>query len=64
MIMKKHNVKIIIGWILIILQCMGIFGTIMSGNGFPTGVPGFIGYFSFSIIGVILLVLGYRNKHN
>lgn len=62
--MKNHNKKIIIGWVLIVLQCMGIFGNVMSGNGLPTGIPGFIGFFSFSIVGVILLVLGYRNKQN
>jgi len=62
--MKKHNIKIIIGWILIAVQCLGIFGTIMSGNGFPSGIPGLIGFFSFAIVGVILLVLGYKNKQD
>lgn len=62
--MKKHNIKIIAGWILVAVQCMGIFGTLLSGNSFPSGIPGLIGFFLFGIIGVILLVLGYKNKQN
>ena len=62
--MKKHNIKIIAGWILVAVQCLAIFGNIMSGNGFPSGIPGLIGFFSFGIIGVILLILGYKNNQN
>lgn len=66
--MKKHNKKIVIGWILIILQLIALIGRLLSGIPFPTGVLGFfniIGFFSFSIVGAILLFLGYKsNKHN
>ncbi len=61
--MKKHNTKIIIGWILIAIQVMAIIGRLLNQTRFPTGIPGFfniIGFFSFAIVGIILLILGYK----
>ena len=60
--MKKRNIKKTAGWILIACQCLAVLGTAMSGNGFPSGIPGLIGYFLFGIIGTILLVSAYKNK--
>ena len=62
--MKKRNIKVIAGWILIAIQGLAIAGNMMSGNSMPNGIPGFIGFFLFGIIGVILLVLGYKDKQN
>ena len=62
--MKKYNIKITIGWILVAVQCLAIFGNIMSGSGLPSGIPGLIGFLSFGIVGIILLVLGYKNKQD
>lgn len=66
--MKKYNKKIVIGWILIILQLIALIGRLLNGIPFPTGVLGFfniLGYFSPSIVGAILLFLGYKsNNHN
>lgn len=62
--MKKQK-KIVIGWILIVLQGFAILGRLLSGASFPSGVPGFfnaLGFFSIGIVGVILLILGYRKK--
>ena len=63
LIMKKRSVKKTVGWILIVVQIMGIFGNLMSG-GLPSSVPGLLGFFSFAIVGIILLVLDSNNKKN
>ncbi len=65
--MKKHNIKVIIGWILIAIQLMALIGRLLNGTPFPTGIPGFfniIGFFSFSIVGVIFLFLGYKSNNH
>ena len=63
--MKKHSVKKIVGWILVVIQIFGIIGRMMSGEPFPSGISGFfnlIGFLLFGIVGVILLVLAYKDK--
>jgi hypothetical protein len=63
--MKKNKTKIIIGWILIVLQCFAVFSRIINGSPFPEGIAGFfniLGFFSFGIVGAILLILGYNQK--
>ena len=62
--MKKNSVKITVGWILIVIQCLAFIGKAMSGTPFPVGVPGFfnvLGFLIFGIIGAILLFIGYKN---
>ena len=57
--------KKILGWILVIIQCIAIIGRLASGASFPSGIPGFfnlLGFLSFGIIGVILLIVAYKNE--
>ena len=57
----KHG-KRNFGIFLIILQCLAIYGLISSGDGFPTNIPGLIGFFIFGIIGVILIILDFKSN--
>ena len=56
----------IIGWILIAMQILSIYGTSMGGGlHFGSGVYGLmemIGYFSFGIVGVLLIIAGNKLK--
>ena len=61
--MKKENGMLIAGIVLLALQIIGTFGTIM-GNSFPTSIPGIIGHFLLGIVGSILLIVGYCKKYN
>ncbi len=61
--MKKHRVKIIIGWVLIVAQCLGILGNLMGGNFEFTGIANALGYFSYGIVGIILLIIGYSQNY-
>lgn len=58
----------IAGIILLCLQLTGILGTAIHSsttgvNAFPQTFPAFLGYFSFAIVGIILLIIHY-NKAN
>lgn len=61
-----HVVLKIIGWILIAMQILSIYGTSMGGGlHFGSGVNGLmemIGYFSFGIVGVLLIIAGNKLK--
>lgn len=56
-----------IGWILVALQLLGVWGTMQTGGfRFPSGLFGIaymIGYFMPAIIGIILLRAGRRLKN-
>ena len=58
--------KKILGWILVIIQCIAIIGRLSSDIPFPSGIAGFfnlLGFLLIGIVGVILLVIAYKNKN-
>lgn len=62
--MKKVEMKIALGWILIVLQVLAIIGGILSDSLTFQSIFGIVGYSLPGIIGLILLIIGYRQKNN
>ena len=52
-----------VGIVLIVLQAIATIAMAAAGMFHLSGFANALGYFSISIIGVILIVVGYRKKH-
>lgn len=50
------------GIILLVLQAIGLIGGLIR-HSLPTSLPGLIGYFSFGIVGIILICIA-KSKEN
>lgn len=58
---KRSHEKLIIGIILIILQVMAFYGSIIINKSeLPTSLIGWIGFCIFGIIGIILIIEDIR----
>lgn len=59
----KESNMIKVGIILIVLQAIATIAMAAAGMFHLSGFANALGYFSISIAGVILIVVGYRRKH-
>lgn len=52
-----------IGIVLIVLQAIATIALAAAGTLHLSGFMNALGYFSISIVGVVLIIVGYRKKH-
>lgn len=52
-----------IGIVLIVLQAIATIASTAAGMFHLNGIVNALGYFSISIVGIILIIVGYRKKH-
>ena len=64
MLSKKEKSNMIkLGIVLIVLQTIATIMLAASGTLQLNGFMNVLGYFSISIVGIILVIIGYRKKH-
>lgn len=61
---KKGRISIILGWVFVVFNIIGYFGKSEAPAAMEEGVRigYYIGFNLFFIVGVILLIIGYRSQ--